>query len=95
MIVGPTSYFGVEPMDQVGGGHAQRGFDVFANAIQKSLNVLSGRLDEQFPIGILAHRLSEKIKAFLHMRDDCLRRRELQPSFVQKLLDEGLDFSFQ
>jgi hypothetical protein len=95
MIVGPTSYFGVEPMDQIGGGHAQRSFDVSADTIQKGLAILFGRLNEQFPVGILAHILSEKIKAFFHVRDDRLRRRKLQSSSVQKLLNEGLDFSFQ
>jgi hypothetical protein len=95
MIIGPTSDFGVEPTDQVGGGHAQRGFEISADTIQKGLNVLFGRLDEQFPIGILAHILSEKIKAFLYVRDDRLRRGKLQSSFVQKLLYEGLHFSFQ
>jgi hypothetical protein len=34
--------------------------------------------------------LSEEIKAFLHVGDDRLRRRKFQPSFLQKLLDEGL-----
>jgi hypothetical protein len=29
------------------------------------------------------------------VRDNCLRRRKLQSSFLQKLLHEGLDFSFQ
>ena len=95
VIVGPTSYFGVEPINQIGGGHAQRSFDVSADTIQKGLDILFGRLDEQFPIGILAHVLSEEIKAFLHVCNDRLRRRKLQPSFVQKLLDEGLNFSFQ
>jgi len=52
-------------------------------------------LNEQFPIGVLAHILSEKIKAFLHVRDNRLRRRKIQSSFLQKLLHEGLDFSFQ
>jgi hypothetical protein len=82
-------------MDQIGGRHAQRGFDVSADAIQKGLDILFGRLNEQFPVGVLAHILSEKVEAFLHVRDDRLRRRELQSSFVQKLLYEGLDFSFQ
>ena len=95
MIIGPTSYFGIEPVDQIGGRHAQRIFDVSSDAIQKGLAILFGRLNEQFPIGVLAHILSEKIKAFLYVRDDRLRRRELQSSFVQKLLHEGLDFSFQ
>ena len=82
-------------MDQIGGRHAQRGFDGLSDAVQESLDVLLGRLDEQFPIGILAHVLSEKIKTFLHVGDDRLRRRKLQPSFVQKLLGEGLNLSFQ
>ena len=95
MIVGPTPDFGVEFMDQIGGRHAQRGFDCLPDAAQEGLNVLLGRLDEQFPVGILAHVLSEEIKTFLHMGDDRLRRRKFQASFVQKLLDEGFDFSFQ
>jgi hypothetical protein len=66
MIIGPSPYFGVEPTDQIGGGHAQRSLDISADTIQKGLDILFGRLDEQFPIGILAHILSEKIKAFLH-----------------------------
>lgn len=95
MIVGPTPDFGVEVTDQIGGRHAQRSFDCLPDAAQESLSVLLGRLDEQFPVGILAHVLSEEIKAFLHMGDDRLRGRKCQPSFLQKLLDEGLDFSFQ
>jgi len=82
-------------MDQIGGRHAQRGFDVSTDAIQKGLDILFGRLNEQFPVRVLAHILSEKVEALLHVRDDRLRRRELQSSFVQKLLYEGLDFSFQ
>jgi len=39
--------------------------------------------------------MEKKVEAFLHVRDDRLRRRELQSSFVQKLLYEELDFSFQ
>ncbi len=74
VIIGPTPYFWVEPTDQIGSGHAQRGFDISADTIQKGLNVLFGRLDEQFPMGILAHVLSEKIKTSLHVGDDCLRR---------------------
>jgi len=95
MIVGPTPDFGVEFMDQIGGRHAQRGVDGLPDAAQEGLNILLGGLDEQFPVGILAHVLSEEIKAFLHVGDDRLRRRKFQPSFLQKLLDEGLDFSFQ
>ena len=95
MIIGPTPYFGVEPTDQIGGRHAQRSFDSSTDTIQKGLNILFGRLNEQFPVGVFAHILSEKIKAFLYVRDHRLRRRKLQSSFAQKLLYEGLDFSFQ
>jgi hypothetical protein len=49
MIIGPTSYFGVEPMDQIGGRHAQRSFDVSSDAIQKDFAILFGRFNEQFP----------------------------------------------
>ena len=51
--------------------------------------------DEQFPVGISAHVLSEEIKAVFHVRDDCLRRREFKTSFLQELLDEGFDLSCQ
>ena len=70
MIVGPAPDFGVEFMDHIGGRHAQRGFDCLPDAAQKGFNVLLGRLDEQFPVGILAHVLSEEIKSFLHVGDD-------------------------
>ena len=95
MIVSPTPDFGVEFMDQIGGRHAERGFDGLPDAVHEGFNVLLGRLDEQFPVGILAHVLSEEIKTFLHVGDDRLRGRKFQPSCLQKLLDEGLDFSFQ
>jgi hypothetical protein len=39
--------------------------------------------------------LAEEIKAVLHVRDDRLRWREFKTSFLQELLDEGFDFSFQ
>jgi hypothetical protein len=35
MIIGPTSYFGVEPTNQIGGRHAQRSFDSSTDTIQK------------------------------------------------------------
>ena len=95
MIVGPASDFGVELMDQIGGRHAQRGFDCLPDTVHEGFNILLGRLDEQFPVGILAHVLSEEIKTFLHVRDDRLRGGKFQPSFLQKLLDEGFNFSFQ
>jgi hypothetical protein len=66
-----------------------------SEAYENPETVLLGRLDEQFSVGILAHVLSEEIKTFLHVGDNRLRGRKFQASFVQKLLDEGLDFSFQ
>src|SRR5882757_8634280 len=95
MIVNPTANLGVELIDQVGGRHAMCVFDDSSDALQEGSNILLGRLDEQFPIGISAHILSEEIKAVLHVRNDGLRKREFQPSFLQELLDEGLDFSCQ
>src|SRR6266446_1383227 len=95
MIVCPTTNFGIEQIDQIGGRHTSCVSDGLADAIQESLCVLLGRLDEQFPVGVPAHVLSEEIKAFLHVSDDRLFRREFQPSLLQKLLDEGFDLSFQ
>jgi len=95
MIVRPTANLWVELIDQIGGRHAMCVFDDSSDALQEDSNILLGRLDEQFPVGIPAHILSEEIKAVLHVRDDCLRRREFKTSFLQELLDEGFDFSFQ
>ena len=93
MIISPTSYLGVEFLYQIGGRGAQRGLDCSPDTIQEGFNVLLGRLDEQFSIRIPAHVLSEEIKAFLHVRDDCLCRRKFKPSFLQELLDDGLDLT--
>src|SRR2546429_618944 len=95
MIVGPTANLWVELIDQVGGRHAMRSFDSSSDAIQEGFNILLRRLDEQFPVRISAHVLSEAIKAVLHVRNDGLLRREFKTSFLQKMLDQGLDFSFQ
>ena len=70
-------------------------FDGSSDAIQEGFNILLGRLDEQFPVRISAHVLSEEIKAALHMRNDGLLRREFKTSFLQELLDQGLDLSSQ
>src|SRR5207302_2381616 len=64
MIVGPAPDFGVELMDQIGGRHAQRGFDCLPDAAQEGLNVLLGRLDEQFPLGYLRTFCPRKSKPF-------------------------------
>jgi len=95
MIVGPTAKLGVELIDQIGGRHAMCVFDDSSDAIQEGSNILLGRLDEQFPVRISAHVLSEEIKAVLHVRNDGLRRRKFKTSFLQELLDQGLDFSCQ
>ena len=95
MIVRPTANLRVELIDQVGGRHAMCIFDGSSDAPQEGSNILLGRLDEQFPVGISAHILSEEIKAVLHVRNDGLRRREFKPSFLQEMLDEGFDFSYQ
>src|SRR5260370_11967351 len=88
MIVDPAPDFGVEYTDQIGGRHAPRSSDCLPDAAQEGFNVLLGRLDEQFPVGILAHVLSEEIKTFLHFGVDSLRRRKFHPSSFRTLLDE-------
>ena len=82
MIVGTTPDYGVECTDQICGRHAPRSSDYLPDATQEGFNVLLGRLDEQFSIGIFAHVLSEEIKTFLHVGDDRLRGRKFQASFV-------------
>ena len=54
VIVGPTADHRVERIDQIGGRHPKRGFDSLSDAIQEDFDILAGRLDEQFPIGISA-----------------------------------------
>ena len=76
MIVNPAPNLWVELIDQIGGGHAKPGFDCCSDSCQEGFNVLLRRLDEQFPVRVAAHVLSEEIKAFLHVRDDRLFRRE-------------------
>lgn len=95
MMVRPTTNLWVELIDQIGGRHAMRSLDGSSDVLQEGFDILLGRLDEQFPVGISAHVLSEEIKAVLHMRNDGLLRREFETSFLQKMLDEGLDFSCQ
>jgi hypothetical protein len=95
MIVRPTANFRVELIDQIGGRHAMCVFDDSSDAIQEGPNIPLGRLDEQFSVRVSAHVLSEEIKAMLHVRNDGLRRRKFKTSFLQELLDQGLDFSFQ
>src|SRR6516164_5195319 len=95
MIICPTANFRIEQINQIGGRHTTSVSDGLADAIQESFYVFLGRLDEQFSVRVTAHVLSEEIKAFLHVGDDRLFRRELQPSLLQKLLNEEFDLSFQ
>jgi len=95
MIVGPAPNLGVEFLNQIGSRHAKRGFDRGSDARQESFDVFLGGLSEQSPVRVTAHVLSEEIKAFLHVRDDRLRRRKFKPSFLQKLHNDGFNFSFQ
>src|SRR6202050_763868 len=95
VIICPAPYFGVEFINQIGGRLAQRGFDSFSDARQEAFDVFLGGLNEQFPVGVSAHVLSEKVEASRHLRNDCLRWRKLKSSFSQELLDERLDLSFQ
>jgi len=95
MIVSPAPNLGVEFLNQLGGRHAERGFDRGSDACQENLDIFLGRLSEQSPVRVTAHILSEKIKTFLHVRDDRLRRRKFKPSFLQEFLNDGLDLPFQ
>jgi len=95
MIVSPPTNLRVELIDQIGGRHAKPGFNRCSDPRQEGFNVLLGRLDEQLPVKVAAHVLSEEIKAFFHVRNDSLRGREFKSSLLKKLFDEGLDLSFQ
>jgi len=69
-------------------------FDDSSDATSGRFNILLGRHDEQFPVGILRTFLSEEIKAVLQ----CVMTvfvGESSTSFLQELLDQGLDFSCQ
>jgi hypothetical protein len=95
MIVSPTPYSGVKFLNQVGSSYAERSFYRSSDSSQEDLDAFLGWFNEQFPIGISAHVLSEKVKAACHVRDDRLRGREFKPSFLQKPRDEWPDLSFQ
>jgi hypothetical protein len=82
VIVSPTPYFGIQPVDQLGCRQPQAGFDCLPDAIQENFHIVLGGLDEQFPIRVLAHVLPEEIKALFHVRDDRLLGGELQTSWL-------------
>src|SRR5207249_12106916 len=46
VIVGPAPYFGIQPIDQLGGRQAQGGFDYLPDAVQEDFHILLGGLDE-------------------------------------------------
>ena len=89
MIVNPTPNLWVELIDQIGGRYAKPSFNCCSDSCQEGFSVLLGRLDEQFPVRVAAHVLSEEIKAFLHVRSDGLRGREFEPALLKELLNEG------
>jgi hypothetical protein len=62
---------------------------IYRTPTRKVLTFFLDGLMSSFPLGILAHVLSEEIKASPHVRNDRLLRRKFQPSRLQKLLDEG------
>ena len=64
MIVGPSPYNGIEPINQILLCRRFIRLDDSPDFCQSSLNVLLGRRDQQFP-SILAYVLAEKIKPFL------------------------------
>ena len=70
-------------------------FGRLPDAGQESLNLVLARLDEHFPVGILCARFVGGIRTLPHVGDDRRRGRKFQPSLLQKLLDEELDFFFQ
>ena len=83
VIICPAPYFGVEFINQIGGRLALRCFDGFSDARQEAFDVFLGGLNEQFPIGVSAHVLSEKVEALRHLRNDCLRWRERIDAIAQ------------
>ena len=76
VIVGPTAYLRVESKDQFGGGFRQPRSYGFPDVIQEGRHILLRWPDEQFPVRISAHILSEKVEARRHVRDDCFHRGE-------------------
>ena len=68
-----------------------RSLDGSSDVLQEGFDILLGRLDEQFPVGISAHVLSEEIEAVLHMRDLGFLVGELQTAFLQEVSHERLN----
>ena len=90
MIVGPPPNLWAELIDPVGGRHAMCSFDISSDAIQEGFNILLGRLDEQFPVRISAHVLSEEIKAVLHVRNAVFFGESSRPRSCSNCSTRGL-----
>jgi hypothetical protein len=61
-------------------------FDDCSNLLQEGLDVLLGRLNQQFAV-VLAYILAQEIKPVLDMRDAGLLLREFQTARVQKCFE--------
>ena len=90
VIIDPTPYFGVEPTDQIGGRHAQRGFDCLPDAAKEGLNILLGRLDEQFPVRVLATFCPRKSKPFPTCVMTVFAGESSRPRFCRNCSTRGL-----
>jgi len=65
-----------------------------SDVCKKRFHVLFRRASKKLPV-ILPYMLSEKVTSVLNVRYPGLLFREFQPSFLEKVHDEGLDFRFQ
>src|SRR5262249_15705586 len=90
----PTPYFGSKCGDQP----VCRGrfliLDDLSDVRKERFDVLFRWACKEFPI-VLTYMLSEKVKPVLNVRYAGFLFREFQPSFPQKIGDEGLDLLFQ
>jgi len=95
MVVCPSLDSGIKTRYQLSCGQRLRVPNNSPDTLQEHANALSRGLNEQLSISILAHILSEEIKAILYMCDDRFIGREFKSSFAQKQLDEWLDLPLQ
>ena len=95
VIVSPAPDLWVEFADQIGRRCLKPGSNRSPNPVQEGLDVLPGWFDEQFPVRVPAHVLSEEVEPVCHVRDDRLLWREFKPSFSQELLDEWPNLFYQ
>jgi hypothetical protein len=94
VIARPAPDHGIEHADQLSDCDLLVVFDDCSNLLQKGLNVLLGRLDEQLAV-VLTYILAQKIKPILNMRDAGLLLWEFQPARVQKCFEQRQDFVFE